>query len=60
MTTPDEHETLAAQALCVIASHTVRGYITDPTDYEAATIALLSRAIELIAKKELVLCFRSA
>lgn len=60
MTTPDEHETLAAQALCVIASHTVRGYISDPADYEAATIALLSRAIELTAKKELVLCFRSA
>lgn len=60
MTTPDEHETFYAEALCVIASHTVKGYVTDPTDYEAATIALLSRAIELTAKKELVLCFQSA
>jgi hypothetical protein len=60
MTTPDEHETLYAKPICAIASLTVRGYVTDPADYEAATIALLSRAIELIAKKELVLCFRSA
>jgi hypothetical protein len=57
MTTPDEHETLYAKLICASASLTVRGYVTDPADYEAATIALLSRAIELTAKKEVQISF---
>jgi hypothetical protein len=56
MTTPDHHETLAAHELCLTAIQSVKQYTFDPGDFEAATVALLARAIELTTKKELTLC----
>ena len=47
MTTPDQHETDAAWELCIDALQAVRNYTNDPGDFEAATVALLHRAIEL-------------
>jgi hypothetical protein len=58
MTTPDHHETVAAQELCVTAIQAVKQYTFDPGDFEAATVALLARAIELTTKKELTLCYQ--
>jgi len=56
MTTPDHHETLAAHELCLTAIQSVKQYTFDPGDFEAATVAVLARAIELTTKKELTLC----
>jgi hypothetical protein len=58
MTTPDHHETAAAQELCIEAWHLAKQYTFDPGDFEAATVALLARAIELTTKKELTLCYQ--
>jgi hypothetical protein len=58
MNTPDHHETAAAQELCVTAIQAVKQYTFDPGDLEAATVALLARAIELTTKKELTLCYQ--
>ena len=58
MTTPDQNETAAAQELCVTAIQAVKQYTFDPGDFEAATVALLARAIELTAKKEMTICFK--
>jgi hypothetical protein len=58
MTTPDHHETLAAHELCVTAIQAVKQYTFDPGDFEAATVALLARAIELATKKDLTLCYQ--
>ncbi len=58
MNTPDHHETVAAQELCVTAIQAVKQYTFDPSDFEAATVALLARAIELTTKKELTLCYQ--
>ena len=58
MTKPDQNETAAAQELCVTAIQAVKQYTFDPGDFEAATVALLARAIELTAKKELNLCYK--
>jgi hypothetical protein len=58
MNTPDQHETLAAQELCVTAIQSVKQYTFDPGDFEAATVALLARAIELTAKKEVEICYK--
>jgi hypothetical protein len=58
MNTPDHHETVAAQEVCVTATQAVKQYTFDPGDFEAATVALLARAIELTTKKELNLCYK--
>jgi hypothetical protein len=58
MTTPDHYETVAAQEVCVTAIQAVKQYTFDPGDFEAATVALLARAIELTTKKELILCYK--
>ena len=58
MNTPDHYETVAAQEVCVTAIQAVKQYTFDPGDFEAATVALLSRAIELTTKKELILCYK--
>jgi hypothetical protein len=58
MTTPDHHETVAALEVCVTAIQAVKQYTFDPGDFEAATVALLARAIELTTKKELTLCYQ--
>jgi hypothetical protein len=60
MNTPDHHETVAAQELCVTAIQSVKQYTFDPGDFEAATVALLARAIELTAKKEMTICFKQS
>lgn len=60
MTTLDHHETIAAQELCVIAIQSVKQYTFDPGDFEAATVALLARAIELTAKKEVEICYKQS
>jgi hypothetical protein len=60
MTTPDHHETVAAQELCVTAIQAVKHYTFDPGDFEAATVALLARAIELTAKKEMKICYKQS
>jgi hypothetical protein len=58
MNTPDHYETVAAQEVCVTAIQAVKQYTFDPGDFEAATVALLARAIELTIKKELILCYK--
>ena len=58
MKTPDEQENDAAWLLCIDALHAVRQYTFDPGDFEAASIAVLCRAIELTAKKEVQICFK--
>lgn len=58
MNTPDHNETVAAQEVCVTAIQAVKQYTFDPGDFEAATVALLARAIELTAKKEMTICFK--
>jgi hypothetical protein len=58
MNTPDHYETVAAQEVCVTAIQAVKQYTFDPGDFEAATVALLARAIELTTKKELILCYK--
>jgi hypothetical protein len=58
MNTPDHYETLAAHELCVTAIQSVKQYTFDPGDFEAATVAVLARAIELTTKKELKLCYQ--
>ena len=58
MNTPDHYETVAALEVCVTAIQAVKQYTFDPGDFEAATVALLARAIELTTKKELILCYK--
>lgn len=58
MTTPDHYETVAAQELCVTAIQSVKQYTFNPGDFEAATVALFARAIELTTKKEINLCYQ--
>lgn len=58
MKTPDQQETDAAWELCIDALQSVRQYTFDPGDFEAASIAVLCRAIELTAKKEVQICFK--
>jgi len=58
MNTQDHREMLAAQELCVTAIQSVKQYTFDPGDFEAATVALFARAIELTTKKEIELCFK--
>ncbi len=58
MKTPDQHETDAAWELCIDALQAIRQYTFDPGDFEAASIAVLCRAIELTAKKEVQICFK--
>ena len=58
MTTPDQHELDAAWELRFEALQSIKQYTFDPGDFEAATVALLARAIELTAKKEIALCYK--
>jgi hypothetical protein len=58
MTTPDQHELDAAWELCIDALQAAQRYTFDPGDFEAATVALLARAIELTAKKEVEICYK--
>ena len=58
MKTPDQHELDAAWELCIDALQSIRKYTFDPGDFEAASVAVLCKAIELTAKKELILCFK--
>ena len=58
MNTPDQHEHDAAWELCIDALQSVQRYTFDPGDFEAATVALLARAIELTAKKEVEICYK--
>jgi hypothetical protein len=58
MNTPDHNETAAAQELSIEAWHLARQYTFNPGDFEAATVALLARAIELTAKKEVQICYK--
>lgn len=58
MNTPDQHEIDAARKLCIEALKAIRQYTFNPEDFDAATIAVLCQAIELTAKKEIILCFK--
>jgi hypothetical protein len=58
MNTPDQHETDAAWELCIDALQAVRKYNFDPGDFEAASVAVLCRAIELTTKKEVEICYK--
>jgi hypothetical protein len=58
MTTPDQHELDAAWELCIEAWHLARQYTFNPGDFEAASVAVLCRAIELTAKKEVQICYK--
>jgi hypothetical protein len=58
MKTPDQQETDAAWELCIDALQSIRQYTFDHGDFEAASIAVLCRAIELTAKKEVELCYK--
>jgi len=58
MKTPEQRETDAAWNLCIDALQSIREYTFDQGDFDAATIAVLCRAIELTAKKEVEICFK--
>ncbi len=58
MTTPDQHELDAAWELCIDALQAIQRYTFDPGDFDAATVAVLCRAIELTAKKEVEICYK--
>jgi flagellar biosynthesis/type III secretory pathway chaperone len=58
MTTPDQHELDAAWELCIDALQAIRQYTFDPGDFEAASVAVLCKAIELTAKKEVQICYK--
>jgi hypothetical protein len=58
MTTPEQHEIDAAWALCIDALQSIRQYTFNPGDFEAASIAVLCKAIELTAKKEVEICYK--
>lgn len=58
MNTPDQNETDAAWKLCIEALQAIQQYTFNPEDFDAATIAVLCQAIELTAKKEMILCFK--
>jgi hypothetical protein len=58
MNTPDHHELDAAWLLCIDALQSIRQYTFDPGDFEAATVAVLCKAIELTAKKEVEICYK--
>lgn len=58
MKTPDQHEIDVAWQLCTDALQAIRQYTFNPEDFDAATIAVLCQAIELTAKKEIILCFK--
>lgn len=60
MTTPDQHELDAAWMLCIDALQAIRQYTFDPGDFEAASVAVLCRAIELTAKKEVEICYKQS
>jgi hypothetical protein len=58
MNTPDQHELDAAWLLCIDALQAIRQYTFDPGDFEAASVAVLCKAIELTAKKEVQICYK--
>ena len=58
MTTPDQHELDAAWELCIDALQAVQRYTFDQGDFEAASVAVLCKAIELTAKKEVQICYK--
>lgn len=58
MTTPDQHEIDVAWALCIDALQAIRQYTFDPGDFDAASIGVLCKAIELLAKKEVEICYK--
>jgi hypothetical protein len=60
MKTPDQHELDAAWELCIDALQAIRQYTFDPGDFEAASVAVLCRAIELTAKKEVEICYKQS
>jgi hypothetical protein len=60
MNTPDQHELDAAWGLCIDALQAIRQYTFDPGDFDAATVAVLCRAIELTAKKEVEICYKQS
>lgn len=52
MTTPDQAEAEAADALTTYGYTLVKHYVDHPEDVEAAMLALLTRAIERIINRE--------
>jgi len=60
MTTPDQHELDAAWLLCIDALQAVQRYTFDQGDFEAASVAVLCKAIELTAKKEVEICYKQS
>jgi hypothetical protein len=60
MTTPDQHELDAAWELCTNALQAIQKYTFDRGDFEAASVAVLCRAIELTAKKEVEICYKQS
>ena len=58
MKTPDQHEIDAAWELCIDALQAIRQYTFDSGDFEAASVAVLCKAIELTAKKEVEICYK--
>jgi hypothetical protein len=52
MTTPDQAEANAADALTTYGYTLVKHYVDHPQDFEAAMLALLTRAIERIINRE--------
>jgi hypothetical protein len=57
MNTHEQHERMAVEPLVDYATSLVLQY-TAPEDFEAACVAVLCRAIESIAKKEMEICFK--
>jgi hypothetical protein len=52
MTTPDQAEAEASDALTTYGYTLVKSYVDHPGDVEAALLALLTRAIERIINRE--------
>ena len=57
MNTHEQHERMAVEPLVDYATSLVLQY-TEPEDFEAACVAVLCRAIESIAKKEMEICYK--
>lgn len=58
MKTPDQLEEDSAKFLRLIVMEEAFMNCLNPEDWDAATVAILTRAIELITKKEVQICYK--
>lgn len=58
MKTPDELEEASAKRMRIAAINESMHNCMNKQDWDAAAMAILTRAIELITKKEVEVCFK--